>query len=182
MSKLKILNFQYNLMKKLPLKPVKWLSIKDRQVSDSQLNFLPDVDEMRRVFQKIDTNGDNKISSEELINHLEVFGKEDASTEANLIFSVADKDNDGYISFREFMDMHKRGVSASDIRSAFWVFDQNQDGRIDAEEVMEVLSKIGERCTIEECRKMVRQVDKNGDGLVDMDEFMAMMTCNMKLI
>lgn len=181
MSKLRVLNFQYNLMKRLSVKPVKRLSGKDRQISDLQLLFQPNIDEMKQVFQKIDRDGDQKISPEELRSHLEAFGKADAAAEAKNIFQVADTNKDGFISFNEFLDVHKRGVTASDIRSAFWVFDQNNDGRIDAEEVMAVLSKLGESCTLEECQRMVRQIDKNGDGLVDMDDFMAMMTCTMKL-
>jgi len=181
MSELRVLDFQYSLMKKLPLKPVKWLSVKDRQVSDLMLTFQPNVDEMRRVFRNIDKDGDGKISPAELKSLLEVFGKEDAAAEANSIFQVADTNKDGFISFSEFMDVHKKGVSARDIRNAFWVFDQNNDGRIDAEEVMAVLRKLGESCSLEDCQRMVRQVDKNGDGLVDMDDFMAMMTCTMKL-
>jgi calcium-binding protein CML len=56
------------------------------------------------------------------------------------------------------------------------VFDRDRDGRITAEEVMDVLLKLGERCSIEECRKMVKEIDRNHDGFVDMDDFMAMMT------
>lgn len=174
MSKLRVLSFQYSLMKKLQLKPVKWLSVKDRQASD--LIFHPNVDEMRQVFDKIDKGKDNRISLEELQSLLEDFGREDAAAEAGSMFQVADMDRDGYISFREFMDVHKKGVSVTEIRSAFWVFDQNKDGRIDAEEVQAVLAKLGDRCSLEECQRMVRKIDRNGDGLVDMDDFMAMMT------
>ncbi|CAN1278541.1 Calmodulin-like protein 30 [Linum perenne] len=63
-----------------------------------------------------------------------------------------------------------------DIQSAFRTFDVNGDGRISAEELLQVLRQLGERCSIDDCRRMVRAVDNDGDGLVNMDEFTAMMT------
>ncbi|KAJ6806266.1 calmodulin-like protein 1 [Iris pallida] len=180
MSKLKILNFQYNLTKKLSRKPLKSGSAKDRELSDLTPTFQPDTDEMKMVFRKIDRNKDGKISSDELRALLESLGKKDVAAEAAAMVRAADLNRDGYIDFQEFMDVHKKGVTTADIRNAFWAFDQNGDGRISAEEVMAMLWKLGEGCSLEDCRRMVRQVDKNGDGLVDMDEFMAMMTCTMK--
>lgn len=68
-----------------------------------------------------------------------------------------------------------------DIQNAFRTFDLNCDGKISAEEVMEILRRLGERCTIQDCQKMVAAVDTDGDGMVGMDEFMTMMTRTMKL-
>ncbi|KAG2635448.1 hypothetical protein PVAP13_2NG356100 [Panicum virgatum] len=82
----------------------------------------------------------------------------------------------GYMDLEEFMEVHNNGVQLGDIRRAFFVFDRNGDGRISAEEIMTVLRKLGESCSLESCRKMVREIDGNGDGFVDMDDFMAMMT------
>jgi calcium-binding protein CML len=54
----------------------------------------------------------------------------------------------------------------------------NGDGKISAEEVMSVLWKLGERCSLEDCNRMVRAVDADGDGLVNMEEFIKMMSSN----
>ncbi|KAL7193234.1 hypothetical protein ACSBR2_024948 [Camellia fascicularis] len=84
--------------------------------------------------------------------------------------------------FKEFMEVHKMGggVNMNEIQSAFGVFDLDGDGKISAAELLEVLRRLGERCSLETCRKMVKGVDRDGDGLVDMDEFMIMMTRNLK--
>lgn len=98
------------------------------------------------------------------------------------IFRVVDLDGDGFIDFKEFMDANRKGggIRTMDIQNAFRTFDKNGDGKISAEEVLEMLKRLGERCSLEDCRKMVRAVDMNGDGMVDMDEFMTMMTSSMK--
>ncbi|URE17410.1 hypothetical protein MUK42_11587 [Musa troglodytarum] len=62
------------------------------------------------------------------------------------------------------------------------MFDEDRDGRISAEEIKRMMEKLGESCSLEDCARMVKNVDKNGDGLVDMEEFMAMMTVTMKRI
>jgi calcium-binding protein CML len=61
------------------------------------------------------------------------------------------------------------------------VFDLDGNGKISAEELMEVLKRLGERSSLDACRKMIRAVDGDGDGLIDMNEFMGMMTRTMKM-
>lgn len=181
MSRLRILNFQYQKHKRLPaLKPAKWLSASDRQISDLTSIFRPNLDEMRRVFRKLDLNGDGRISVDELKSFLAAIGGKDAAAEAKSMVQVADLNKSGFIEFEEFMAVHQKGVTRNEIKMAFWMFDENKDGRIGAEEVMLMLRKLGESCNLEDCRRMVNRIDRNGDGLVDMDDFMIMMTRTMK--
>ncbi|XP_020580871.1 calmodulin-like protein 1 [Phalaenopsis equestris] len=183
MSKLRILNFQYQVLKRLPaLSPAKWLSAKDRQLSDLHQHFQPNIDEMRRVFRKIDLDGDGRISIEELRSLLSSLRRKDAAAEADSMMRVADLNKNGFIEFEEFMEVHQNGVTRNEIKMAFWMFDENRDGRISAEEVMSMLRKLGWRFGLEDCRRMVNNVDKSGLGLVGMDDFMVMMTRTMKLL
>ena len=102
--------------------------------------------------------------------------------EVQKIFKAVDTDGDGYIDLNEFMEVHRSGVQTGEVESAFETFDVNGDRKISAEEVMRVLKGLGEKCSIEDCRRMVRAVDRNGDGMVDMDEFMTMMTRSAKYV
>ncbi|KAJ1289963.1 hypothetical protein BS78_02G205000 [Paspalum vaginatum] len=177
MSHLGILSFKYNLAKlrdKAGRPMGRPLSARDRQFSDLS-PYRPDDEEMKKVFYKI-ASQPRGINREDLQVLLEKLGKADAASEARRMMCVADQNKDGYVDLEEFMEVHKNGVPLGDIRRAFFVFDRNADGRISAGEVMAVLQKLGERCSLDECRKMVREIDRNGDGFVDMDDFMAMMT------
>lgn len=183
MSNMSFLNFRYNLSKRrLSSRPSRLFSSRDRQSSGLLPAFQPSLDEMKRVFDKFDSNKDGKISQQEYKSVLRSLGKESMLPDVPKIFQVADFNGDGFIDFKEFVEVHKKEgwVKTTDIQNAFSTFDLNGDGKISAEEVLEVLKRLGERCSLEQCRRMVRAVDMDGDGLVDMDEFTTMMTKSMK--
>ncbi|CAD6224654.1 unnamed protein product [Miscanthus lutarioriparius] len=150
------------------------MGARDRQFSDLS-TYKPDDEEMKKVFNMI-ASQPRGINKKDLQQLLERFGKADAATEARRMMCVADHNKDGYMDLEEFMEVHRNGMQLGDIRRAFFVFDRDEDGRISAEEVMTVLRKLGQSCSLDECRKMVREIDRDGDGFVGMDDFMVMMT------
>ncbi|KAB2635831.1 calmodulin-like protein 1 [Pyrus ussuriensis x Pyrus communis] len=182
MANANFLDFQYNLSKRKFLrKPSQMFSFRDRQNSGIAPTFEPNPNEMKKVFEKFDSNKDGKISQAEYKAILRALGKGNMIGEVPKIFKIVDLDGDDFISFKEFMEVHKKGgIRTMDIQDAFRTFDLNGDGKISAEEVMEVLRRLGERCNLEDCRRMVRAVDTDGDGMVDLDEFMNMMTRSMR--
>lgn len=145
--------------------------------------FQPNTEEMRRVFDKFDKNKDGKISKEEYGLAMGLLGNKTGKTEVTKAFQAIDTDGDGFVDFNEFMEAQKSdgGVGTGDIKSAFKVFDLDGNGKITPEELVQVLRQLGERCSLEACRKMVRGADTDGDGMIDVDEFMGLMTRNMKL-
>ncbi|KAJ0011313.1 hypothetical protein Pint_34418 [Pistacia integerrima] len=178
MANVSFLDFQYKISKNKFLRKPSRLFSRDRQNSGLLPTFMPNRNEMKKVFDKIDSNKDGKISQSEYKAILRALGQGNITAEVPKIFQAVDQDGDGYIDFKEFMEIHKKGggVRTMDIQSAFRAFDMNHDGKISAEEIMEILRRLGESCSLEDCRKMVRAVDTDGDGMVNMDEFMTMMT------
>lgn len=168
---MRILEFRYNVEK---LKEKKWISRKDSQASDLKPRFEPDEEDMKKVFNKI-SNDKDRIEFSDLRQLLHKMNVRDADREAKQMMQAADFNNDGFLDFDEFMKVTK-DVSMRDLKDAFGMFDDDRDGRISAEEIKRMMEKLGESCTLEDCARMVKQVDKNGDGLVDMEEFIAMMT------
>ncbi|XP_066399548.1 calmodulin-like protein 30 [Miscanthus floridulus] len=178
MSHLSILSFKYNLAKlrsKAGRPTGRPLSARDRQFSDLS-TYKPDDEEMKKKVFNMIASQSRGINKKDLQQLLERFGKADAATEARRMMCVADHNKDGYMDLEEFMEVHRNGVQLGDIRRAFFVFDRDEDGRISAEEVMTVLRKLGQSCSLDECQKMVREIDRDGDGFVGMDDFMVMMT------
>ncbi|XP_071717184.1 calmodulin-like protein 30 [Rutidosis leptorrhynchoides] len=180
MSKTSFLDIQYNISKRKFLKkPSRMFSSSDRQLSGLPL-FQPNMSEMRRVFDKFDCDKDGKISRGEYKAIIKALRQGGTERDVQKIFEVADLDGDGFIDFKEFMEVQRKGggIKAGDVQSAFRTFDLDGDGKISVEEVYDLMKRLGERCSLQDCRKMVRAVDSNQDGVIDMDEFMTMMTQN----
>ncbi|KAL8495471.1 hypothetical protein ACS0TY_019567 [Phlomoides rotata] len=142
--------------------------------------------QLKHVFKFIDTNGDGKLSPLELKKVLLSLGDEKAEAaaeEAEGIVREMDCNGDGFVDLDEFMIVMEnedsgKGVSReSVIMEAFRVFDADNNGLISAEELQRVLGRLGcGNCSVKECRKMIKGVDRDGDGFVDFEEFKDMMS------
>ncbi|XP_058077215.1 probable calcium-binding protein CML23 [Magnolia sinica] len=136
--------------------------------------------DLRLVFDKYDSNGDGKISSAELESMLRSFGSSDPVEEAESMVRAADLDGDGYISLEEFLSVNVAEKDSSkcleDLRNAFDLFDHDKNGLISAEELHHVMLAIGEKASLNDCQQMIKGIDQNGDGAVNFDEFLRMMT------
>uniref|UniRef100_A0ACD5XG23 Uncharacterized protein n=1 Tax=Avena sativa TaxID=4498 RepID=A0ACD5XG23_AVESA len=136
---------------------------------------------MERVFRKFDANGDGRISRQELAALFQSVGHAATDDELSRMMAEADADGDGFISLDEFAALNATvsGDDAAveeDLRHAFKVFDADGSGAISAAELARVLRGLGEKATtVSQCRRMIEGVDKNGDGLINFEEFRGMM-------
>ena len=67
-----------------------------------------------------------------------------------------------------------------ELKEAFEVFDADGDGHINAEELKIVLEAAGRKMTEEEVRAKIAEVDEDGAGELEYDEFLALMTEEMR--
>ncbi|XP_020588282.1 caltractin [Phalaenopsis equestris] len=63
-----------------------------------------------------------------------------------------------------------------EIKEAFELFDTDGSGTIDAKELNVAMRALGFEMTEEQINNMIADVDKDGSGAIDFDEFMYMMT------
>ncbi|CAN6465908.1 unnamed protein product [Victoria cruziana] len=142
-------------------------------------------EEMERVFRRFDTDGDGKISVAELGELLRAFGSDGSADEAARMMRDVDANGDGFIDMDEFAKINEAGGEAraeggaseeQGLREAFALYDLDKDGLISAKELHRVLSRLGEKCSVKECCRMIRSIDADGDGHVNFDEFKRMMS------
>ncbi|XVE72204.1 hypothetical protein DITRI_Ditri11bG0020400 [Diplodiscus trichospermus] len=146
-------------------------------------SFLGSREEMKKVFSKFDKNGDGKISRSELKSVLSALSSAPSSDEVDRIMSEMDKDGNGYVDLDEFIAFHGTNITGDEtqcgnkeLKDAFDLYDLDKNGLISANELHAVLKKLGEKCSLSDCRRMISQVDKDGDGNVNFEEFKKMMT------
>ncbi|KAG6545614.1 hypothetical protein Mapa_012968 [Marchantia paleacea] len=141
--------------------------------------------ELSDAFKLIDVNQDGKISPSELGSVLCSLGYASSEEELKLMLDAVDTDGDGYIDLQEFINLNTKADSAGsaarskELKAAFNVFDIDKNNFISAEELHQVLKGLGEKSTMEDCSRMIRGVDSDGDGQVNFEEFERMMrsTC-----
>merc|ERR1719300_2163062 len=73
----------------------------------------------------------------------------------------------GTFNFPNFLNMK--------IREAFKVFDSNGDGFINRQELGYVMDNLGEKMEKEEIESLIDEIDIDGDGQINYEEFYMMM-------
>ena len=139
-----------------------------------------------KLFNKIDKNGDGKISREELFNGLQPYKKElsheDLKKQVDTIFNNIDTDHNNYIEYEEFVRAaidKNHFLSVNFLQFAFNYFDKDHDGGITYEEVKNKFLQSDKNKNSfkaqEQLQKAFNEIDINGDGKLSFEEFGKMM-------
>ncbi|KAI8504285.1 hypothetical protein Bbelb_183530 [Branchiostoma belcheri] len=137
------------------------------QLTDEQLA------EMKRQFQAHD-KGSGKVTAQQMIDVLESVGVnlrgEQKQEHRDWI-----KDNttgDGLVSVAEFLTrMQQSKALADSALAAFRMFDKDNSGYIDKDEIIQGMAQLGEQLTDEDAEEMLQECDTDGDGKINYEEF-----------
>ncbi|AED94803.1 unnamed protein product [Arabidopsis thaliana] len=156
------------------------LEDESRTSSNSSGSSSLNVNELRTVFDYMDANSDGKISGEELQSCVSLLGGALSSREVEEVVKTSDVDGDGFIDFEEFLKLME-GEDGSDeerrkeLKEAFGMYVMEGEEFITAASLRRTLSRLGESCTVDACKVMIRGFDQNDDGVLSFDEFVLMM-------
>ena len=129
---------------------------------------------LREVFMSIDKNGDGYLSVDEMQAAIQKF---EFKIDVLEILKQCDTDKNGVINYSEFLTatVEKNiAYSKANLQNAFKRFDQNGDGQISLNELKASLGQEDGSDSV--FKKMIAEADKNGDGLIDFEEFILHMT------
>ena len=93
------------------------------------------------------------------------------------MLNEVDTDGNGSISFDEFLALMARKMRDTDsdeeMVEAFKVFDRDQNGLIQKDELKKVMEILGEQVTNEEIEEMMIIADPDGDNAISYEKFLA---------
>lgn len=141
---------------------------------------LGNLEKYREQFNFFDRDGNGEIDTRELIHLLRAIGQNPSIGETENMIHEIDADGTGTINFDEFLYLMTRhghhGDVGQQLKAAFRVFDKDKDGFISSKELHDVMTGLGERMTEDEVQEMLLEADADKNGLIDYEEFIAMMT------
>ncbi|KVH93820.1 Calcium-binding EF-hand [Cynara cardunculus var. scolymus] len=97
---------------------------------------------------------------------MKALGSDTSLDEMNRIMAGIDTDCDGFISLEEFASLEDDD-EMKELQDTFELYDLNKNGLISAKELHQILSQLGERCTVDDHTNMIKTVDSDGDAYVN---------------
>ncbi|XP_022274626.1 calmodulin-like protein 6 isoform X2 [Canis lupus familiaris] len=126
------------------------------------------IKEYKGVFEMFDEEGNGEVKTGELERLMSLLG-------------INPTKNKGFFNCDSFLALmgiywEKAQNQEGELRAAFRVFDKEGKGYIDWDTLKYVLMNAGEPLNEVEAEQMMKEADKDGDGTIDYEEFVAMMT------
>jgi len=137
--------------------------------------------EINKVFMKLDKNNDGVLTFEEMAEGLGEINEKSAKEIESIMHSI-DTDKNGFINYNEFIAAtmeRNMYLKEEKLWGAFRMFDKDGNGKISAQELKECLgSDDNFKNDPKIYESMIKEADLNGDGEIDYNEFIKMMTAN----
>lgn len=134
----------------------------------SNISESKELDELIRVFQAMDKNGDGKLSIDELKSSYDILGI--GVDDVEEIMRRCDVDKNGYIDFTEFCIAAQNWevqITKTQIEKLFNMYDKDSSGTLTIEEMKNYL---GPHLSAELIR-CLKEADKDESGEMDLAEF-----------
>ncbi|XP_022175523.1 caltractin-like isoform X1 [Myzus persicae] len=132
--------------------------------------------EINEAFDLMDTNGHMTISTRDFKFAIKALGLELPRDQYIQLLSRMEKDQNGFIKKEIFIEEMRKVLPKRDVKidmiKAFRLIDEDDTGKIDFNNLKNVAAILGEQVSDEEIFNMLNVADEDGDGQVNLTEFM----------
>ena len=143
------------------------------EITDEELH------EIREIFKMFDKDGNLTIEISELESIYQALGRELTPNELNEMINDIDLNNDGYITFHEFLSLYKKKLllkgNEEKLRQAFEICDCDDSGYVTLDELKRIMNEVGENLDQGQLIAMLRDVDVDGDNRINFEEFIQLL-------
>ncbi|XP_020298303.1 troponin C-like [Pseudomyrmex gracilis] len=148
------------------------------QLSKDQLSHL------QMAFDAFDHDKKGCISTDMVGTILGMLGHEVSESELAEIIWEIDTEGTGKLKFEEFCKLASRFLEEEtdieaiqqELREAFRLYDKEGNGYITTDVFRDILHELDDALSPEELDMIIEEVDTDGSGTLDFDEFMEVMT------
>ncbi|XP_029048829.2 troponin C at 25D [Osmia lignaria lignaria] len=138
---------------------------------------------MRKAFQMFDTTKSGLIDTLKISTILNTMGQLFDDADLNAIIAENDPEGTGKVNFDQFCRIAGRFLEEEDaeamqeeLKEAFRLYDREGNGYITTATLKEILAALDDKLTSADLDGIIAEIDTDGSGTVDFDEFMEMMT------
>ena len=145
----------------------------------SYFDFKEEKQKLLNIFKTLDKNHDGQLDRNEILEACKAVSKNPGvETIVENIFNTADVNKTDKIDFTEFLlaatGYHKL-VHDKELKQMFNTIDKNKDSSLSKEEIGEFFKLAGTENT-NQLQALIKEVDKNNDGIISYQEFVDMMS------
>ncbi|XP_040568626.1 troponin C, isotype gamma [Lepeophtheirus salmonis] len=138
---------------------------------------------LKICFNMFDVKDQAFLSADDLDDILRGMGFRPSKEELKEILEEIDEDGSGEIEFEEFCQLCAKFLieepdeetMKAELKEAFRVYDKEANGFITTDQLREIISELDQRLTVDDLDGIIEEIDEDGSGTMDFDEFCAMM-------
>ncbi|XP_054266906.1 troponin C-like [Macrosteles quadrilineatus] len=138
---------------------------------------------MRKAFQLCDVNKSGFIETIKISGILTTIGQVFDESELEEVIEEVDPELTGKVNFDQFCEIVSHFLEEEDadamqaeLKEAFRLYDKEGNGYITTQVLREILAALDDALKPEDLDGIIAEIDTDGSGTVDFDEFMEMMT------
>jgi len=135
--------------------------------------------ELHEAFTLFDSDHKGSLDARELKAAIRAMGFDVKKEQVAKMISAIGKENRELFTFEDFSEivrprMNEKG-SREEIMKIFQLFDDEQAGAISFKTLRRISLEIGENISDEELREMFEEADRDGDGMLNFEDFYRVM-------
>ncbi len=138
---------------------------------------------LKICFNMFDVKDQGFLSADDLDDILRGMGFRPSKEELKEILDEIDEDGSGEIEFAEFCQLCAKflveepdeDTMKAELKEAFRIYDKKANGYITTDQLREIISELDSRLTKEDLDGIIEEIDEDGSGTMDFDEFCQMM-------
>merc|ERR1712198_421626 len=138
---------------------------------------------LKNCFDLFDSKKQTFLSADDLDEILRAMGFRPSAEELKAILEEIDEDGSGEIEFAEFCQLCAKFLVEDpdietlkrELKAAFRIYDKNGEGFITTETLRGLIGELLAPLTDEELEGIIDELDEDGSGSMDFDEFCEMM-------